>query len=72
MHPLAGSSPFRHMKHTFLAESLFHGWEPQLPKSRHTWDQKQTCLVMVAVISNYFSIHEQGKGNWSKHNVRFR
>jgi len=27
---------------------------------------------MVAVISNYFSIHEQGEGNWSKHNVRFR
>ena len=26
---------------------------------------------MVAVISNYFSVHEHGEKNWSKHNVRF-
>ena len=26
---------------------------------------------MVAVISNYFSVHEQGEKNWSKHNVHF-
>ena len=26
---------------------------------------------MVAVISNYFSVHEQGQKNWSKHNVHF-
>ena len=60
MHSFAGSSPFRHMKCMFLAESLFHGYEPQLPKSRHTQDKKQTCLVMAAVISNYFSVHERG------------
>ena len=26
---------------------------------------------MVAVISNYFLVHEQGEKNWSKHNFRF-
>ena len=26
---------------------------------------------MVAVISNYFSVHEHGEKNWSKHNVHF-
>ena len=26
---------------------------------------------MVAVISNYFSVHEQGEKNWSKYNIRF-
>ena len=24
---------------------------------------------MVAVTSNYFSVHEQGEKNWSKHNL---